>query len=92
MTEDRFNDLEPPTVPMPNTDCLIAKVDGPGQVNLPRILRKFWPPHLCIFLHIFHIFLNLKLIVDKRGAPKAPPAYQLSILDSKKNEKCTKIC
>ena len=27
------------------------------------------------FLHIFHIFWDLKLIVDKRGAPEAPPTH-----------------
>ena len=34
-------------------DCLIAKVDGPGQVDLLEILRKVWLPHLYILLDIF---------------------------------------
>ena len=38
------------------SDCLIAKVDGPGQVDLPRFFGKCWPPHLYIFLHIFAYF------------------------------------
>ena len=41
-------------------------------------LENFGPPifiYFYIFLHIFHIFLDLKLIVDKRGAPKAPPTH-----------------
>ena len=35
------------------SDCLIAKVDGPGQVDLLRSFGKIWPP---IFIY-FHIFL-----------------------------------
>ena len=35
-------------------DCLIAKVDGPGEVDLPGIFGKCWPP---IFVN-FHIFLS----------------------------------
>ena len=62
------------------TDCLIAKVDGTGQVDLPRIFGKNWPRHLYIFLYIFAYvssFFYLKLIVDKREAPKAPPTNYL---------------
>ena len=68
----------------PGTDCLIAKVDGPGQVDLPRILENFGPPifiYVYICLHMFYHFLDLKLI-----------AYQLSVLDPKKFEKYAKIC
>ena len=73
---------------------MIAKVDGPGQVDLPRIFWKISPPRICNFLHIFvyfSYFFDLKLIVDKRGAPKAPPPITLSILDQK-NEKYAKTC
>ena len=38
------------------TYSCIAKVDGFGKVDLPRIFGKFWPPHLYIFLHIFAYF------------------------------------
>ena len=55
-------------------------------MDLPRIFGKYWVPHLYIFLNIlgyFHFF-NPKSIVDKRGAPKAPPPITLSILGLKK--------
>ena len=30
-------------------DCLIAKADGPGQVDLLIIFGKCWPPHVYIY-------------------------------------------
>ena len=44
------------------SDYLIAKVEGPGWVDLPRIFGKFWPPHLYILLHIFVYFSTFFLI------------------------------
>ena len=58
------------------SDRLIAKVDGHGYVDLPRIFRKFWPPHLYIFLHIFDIFHFLGSKIDRvmdGGRLRRPP-------------------
>ena len=39
-------------------DCMIAKVDGLGKVDLPCILGKLAPPHLYMFVHAFtHMFV-----------------------------------
>ena len=45
-----------------------------------------------IFLHIFHIFLDLKLIVEAGGAEGTPPPINLSILDQQKDETYANIC
>ena len=46
---------------------------------------------LYMFSTYFCVFFDIKLIVDKQGAPKAPPTHTLSILDPKKYEICKNI-
>ncbi len=46
-------------------DCLIAKVDGLGKVDLPYIFGKFAPPILIYFVNTFmYIFVFLGHIID----------------------------
>ena len=57
-----FGNSRPPTWGSPRPDWLIAKVDGPGHVDLLRIFVKISPPHLYMYiyiyiLHIFHFFI-----------------------------------
>ena len=38
-------------------DCLLAKVDGPGEIDLPQIFGNIRPP-VFIYLHIFeHLYI-----------------------------------
>ena len=77
-------------------------------VRLPRLmallrliylgfLENFGPPifiRFYTFLHIFHAFWGLNLIVHKRGAPKAPPTHYPINLRSQKMtnmQKCEKM-
>ena len=58
-------------------------------------LENFGPPifiHFYTFLHIFHIFWGLKLIVFKRGAPKAPPTHYPINFRPQKIWKYAKMC
>ena len=59
-----------------------------GRLIYLGFLKKMLAPpssYLYILYHIFHIFFDLKLMVDKRGAPKAPPThYPISFRSKKK--------
>ena len=42
-------------------------------------------------MHICFAFFNMKLIINKRGMPEAPPSSILSILNQKENAKYEQI-
>ena len=46
---------------------------------------------VCFCVHFF-IFVHIELIVNKRGAPEAPPPMSLSILYEKNYEIYIKAC
>ena len=58
-----------------NPGCLIAKVDGPGHVHLPRIFGKNCPPlfiYFYISLHIVHFLFKIDRVMGGERLRRPP--------------------